>query len=391
MVSEKSTSQYIKERNINKIFHIIRAEKAISRVEIAKKMKLSQTSVGRSVAELMENGYVMEGGNIGNRVGRQRILLHVIPQKVMAIGIYLQKDRIDAGIVDISGNVINCNVYTLSDTSPVHVVESIKIAIDTELKQIPDEKLSNLVGIGVSVPGTVNYKTGVVLQSPTFGWRSLNLGSFLKSCYPYHIIVDNDVKAFAKAQRFLNTVEDPNNFLVVHLGTGISLGEMENGKLSRGINNIAGEVGHIILDPNGALCDCGRRGCLQTRIGKAAIERELGVSFTEAVRRYHENDMESFQVMNRVADEIAMWVANFVNIFDPNELILTGSMLDEWEELYELIVSGCKRFLWEQLPAGIRIKRPEIRAEANNIVSSASNVFYKFVIKNGQSCYDYSL
>lgn len=391
MVSEKSTSQYIKEQNINRIFHIIRKEKAISRVEIARKMKLSQTSVGRSVAELMEAGYIMEGENVGNSVGRQRILLHVIPKKVMAIGIYLQPDRIDAGLVDITGNILIQKSYQLAGVSPVYVVENIKIGIDYILKQIPDESLSSLVGIGVSVPGTVNYRTGIVMQAPSLGWNNLNLGSLLTSCYPYNIIIDNDVKSFAKAQRFLNTVEDPDQFLVVHLGNGVALAEMQNGKLSRGNNNIAGEIGHIMVDPNGPLCDCGKRGCLQTRISKSSIEKELGISFREAVSRYHRNDETCFRVLSRVANEIAMWTANFVNIFDPKEIILTGSMLDEWDELFDIIVNGCRRFLWEQLPAGVAIKRPELRGAQNNIAAAASNVFYKFVIKDGQNYYDYSL
>ena len=144
MEAKKSTSQRIKECNINSIFHIIRNEKAISRVEIAKKMGLSQTSVGRSVSELMEAGYVKEGENAGSSVGRQRILLHVVPQRVLSVGIYLQPERIDAGLVDISGKILSQKSYELYDTSPSYVVECIKVAIDSILKQIPDEKLQNL-------------------------------------------------------------------------------------------------------------------------------------------------------------------------------------------------------------------------------------------------------
>lgn len=391
MVAGKSTSQYIKEQNINKIFHIIRNEKSISRVEIAKKMRMSQTSVGRSVAELVEAGYVVEGQNVGNSVGRQRILLHIVPQKILMIGIYLLRERIDAGLVDAAGNILVQRSYEIEETSPVYVVERIKVAIDYMLGQIPDNKLKNLVGVGVSVPATVNYKTGFVMQSPSFHWRSLNLGSLLTACYPYNIIVDNDVKSFAKAQRFLNTIDDPNYFIVLHLGNGIALAEMLDGRLSRGENNIAGEIGHIITDPNGILCDCGRRGCLQTQLSKGSIERELGIPFQEAVRRYHENDERCSQVLNRVANEIAMWTANFVNIFDPKEIILTGSMLDEWDELFDMIVNGSKRFLSEQISSGIKIKRPSLKGVENNIVAAASNVFYKFTIKNGESYYDHSL
>ncbi len=391
MEAKKSTSQRIKECNINSIFHIIRNEKAISRVEIAKKMGLSQTSVGRSVSELMEAGYVKEGENAGSSVGRQRILLHVVPQRVLSVGIYLQPERIDAGLVDISGKILSQKSYELYDTSPSYVVECIKVAIDSILKQIPDEKLQNLVGVGVSVPGTVNYKTGIVMSAPSFHWRSLNLGNMLKTCYPYHVIVDNDVKSFAKAQRFLNTVENPNEFLVIHLGNGVAMAEMQDGKLIRGNNNIAGEIGHMIIDPNGPWCDCGRRGCIQTTISKGSIEKKLGIPFKEAVKRYYENDEQCFSLLNQVANDIAMWVSNFVNIFDPNEIILTGSMIDEWDELFEMIGSRCKRFLWQQLPYEIKIKRSKLRGIESNIVAAASNIFYKFVIKDGQNYYDYSL
>lgn len=391
MKSEKSTSQYIKECNINRIFHIIRKENGISRVEIAKKMNLSQTSVGRSVAELIEAGYIMEGENVGNSVGRQRTLLHVVPSKVLGIGIYLQPEKLDAGLVDVAGNILVQKSYKLQGTNTDYVVEQIKIAIDSILNLLPDDKIENLLGIGVSVPGTVNYKTGIVMNAPSFHWRSLNLGNLLKSCYPYHIIVDNDVTSFAKAQRLLNTAEDPNQFLVIHLGNGVAIAEMHDGKLIRGKNNVAGEIGHIITNPNGALCDCGRRGCLQTVISKSSIEKELGIPFHEAVQRYYENDEKCFTVLNRVANDISIWVANLVNIFDPNEIILTGSMLDEWKDLFNIIESRCKRFLWEQLSATVKVTKAKLCGIESNIVASASNVFYKFVIKDQKSYYDYTL
>lgn len=391
MKSEKSTSQYIKEHNINQIFHIIRKEKGISRVEIAKRMNLSQTSVGRSVLELLEAGYVTEGENVGNSVGRQRILLHVVPRKALFIGVYLSSRRIDIGLVDIAGNILVQKSYEMEDTAPDYVVEKIKIAIDYILMQIADEELENLVGIGVSVPGTVDYRTGLVMNAPTLHWKAVHLGSLLQSCYPYNIVVDNDVKSFAKAQRFLNSVEDPNEFLVLHLGTGIAMAEMRNGRLMRGRNNVAGEVGHIIINPNGPLCDCGRRGCLQSSISKGSIEKELGMPFKEAVNGYYNGDERCFAVLNRVANDIAIWISNFMNIFDPMEIILTGSMLDEWEELFGMVENRCQRFLWDQLTYGIKIKRAKLRGIESNIVASASNIFYKFVIKDNKNYYDHSL
>lgn len=388
MVASKVTSQLIKEQNINNIYQVICSEKAISRVEIAKKLKLSQTSVGRSVAELLDAGYIRVGENIGNSVGRQRTLLHVVPTKVLAIGIFICCDRIDAGLVDISGNILARKSFQLQETTVDYVVEEIKVIIDFLLSQIEDESLTNLVGIGVSVPGTVNYKTGIVIGAPLLHWKSVNMGSILQACYPYNIVVDNSVKSYAKEQRFLNSASNPNEFLVIHLGEDFELAEMLGGKLIRGQNNMAGEIGHILIEPNGALCDCGRRGCLQARINKNYIEKELGKTFSEAVKGYYNNDECCFRVLNRVVNDISMWLANLMNIYDPSEIFLTGSMIDEWDELTDLINKHFKRFLWSQFTDKVKITKSKLRGQEGNIVAAASNIFYKFIIKDLKNYYD---
>lgn len=388
MVSNKVTSQLIKEQNINNIYQVIRSEKAISRVEIAKKLKLSQTSVGRSVSDLLEAGYIRVGENIGNSVGRQRTLLHIVPTKVLSMGLFICNDRIDAGVVDISGNILNQKTFELQNTTVGYVVEEIKVIIDYLLSQVEDESLENLVGIGVSVPGTVNYKTGMIIEAPLLHWKSVNLGGILQACYPYNIVIDNSVKSFAKEQRFLNTASDPNEFLVIHLGADFSLAEMLGGKLIRGHNNMAGEIGHILIEPNGALCDCGRRGCLQTRVNKNYIEKELGKTFAEAVKGYYDGDESCFRVLNRVVNDISMWLANLMNIYDPGEIFLTGSMIDEWDELIDLVSKHFRRFLWSQFTDGVKITKPKLLGREGNVVAAASNIFYKFVIKDMKNYYD---
>ena len=387
----KTTSQLIKENNVNEIFRIIREEKAISRVEIAQKMQLSQTSVGRSVAEMVNAGYVVEGENVGNSVGRQRRLLHIAARRALAIGVYLKKGWIHAGLVDVNGTVLAEKSCAFTSADQTDVMAHVNSAIDALLHEMTDRDLTNLVGIGVTVVGaSVNYKEGIILHAEALGWHSFNLGSRLKAVYPYTIIVDTDVNSEAKAQKFLNTVADPDEFLVVHLGTGISLSQMINGNFARGYRNCAGEMGHVIVDPNGAPCECGRRGCLNTVIGRNGIEKQLGMPFSEAIKKYHENDRACSDILNRSVNRISIWLANLIHLYDPREVVLTGSMIDEWDEMFDMVVSSCRRYMGSYFAYDSGIKRPKLRGTENSIVVAASNIFYKFTIKDNENYYDYS-
>ncbi len=391
MYRTKTTSQLIKEKNINEIFQIIRDEKAISRVEIAKKMKLSQTSVGRSVSELMDAGYVVEGENVGNSVGRQRIQLRIVPDRALALGIYLQRQSIDAGLVDVNGNLIRKSSFMFAETKQTDIVENVSEVIDSILSSLSDQILSHLVGIGITIPGaSINYREGIILHSEELGVASFHLGSRLQAVYPYTIIIDTDVNSEAKAQKFLNSVENPDEFIVIHLGTGISLAQTINGKIARGAHNCSGELGHIITETNGVLCECGRRGCLQTVIGRRGIEKQLGISFSDAVKRYHENDRDCQYLLNRAVHQISVWLANMIHLYDPREVILTGSMIDEWEEMFDMIVRNAKRYTGNYFTYDYSVKRPLLRGIDNHIVVAASNIFYKFSIKNNENYYDFS-
>ena len=384
-----TNSQQIKENNINEIFQIIKKEKAISRVEIAQKMNLSQTSVGRSVLQLIEAGYVMEGENVGNTVGRQRVLLHVVPKRALAIGVFLSSERIDAGLVDVAGNILLRNTCDPEAADGAGIVEKIRACVDALLAQMEPQDRDHLVGIGVTLPGTINYKSGTVVHSAHFNLHNFNLGSALKANYPYTIVVDSSVCSCVKMQQFTNSAKNAEEFLVVSLGEEISMSLMINGKIARGPNNCAGELGHVIVNPNGALCECGRRGCLQTVISRGSVEKELGMSFQDAVKGYDSGNEKCTDVLNRLVSETALWIVNVMYIFNPMELILTGSMIDDWEPMFDLISAGSRRLMGDYFVHNNVIKRNRLGGEDGNIVSAASNIFYKFKIRNGENYFDY--
>ena len=383
------TSREIKEKNINEIFQIIRKEKEISRVEIAKKMNMSQTSVGRLVSELIEASYIIEVGNIGGSIGRQRIRLQVVPESALALGVFLTPFCVETGLVDVTGKIIvKKKIQNFPLKKPTDIIEVIKKGVNSIVEELSEQNLLHLVGVGITLPGTVDYRTGMILKSSLLGVHNFPMGNLLEMQLPYRIVIDNAVSSCAKMQRFIGNVLDSDEFMVMNLGDEISMSQMINGKIARGKDYCFGELGHVIVSPNGELCECGRRGCLQTVIGKRSVENELSRSFSEAVKDFKTGDIQCEDVLKRLIAEISRWIANIIYIFDPGELILTGTMLDEWEEMFDLIATTSMRLLGNYLEHKVVIRRNELYGAENDIVTAASNIFYKFQIKEGRNDYD---
>lgn len=381
---QKLNSNYVRELHLNQIYELVRLKGPVSRVTLSEMVCLSPTSVGKMMKELIEEGFVREIGEVSGNLGRKATLLDIVPNRMRAIGISLREGEIRAGVVNIRGEILQKKRLAVEDKSYIHVVEQIKSLID-ELsdfchRQSGGSPVKLPVGIGVNVSASAEYQTGTVISWPEFGWKNIPLKALLQRSYPYPVWVDNQAKAESKAVKLFGQVNDRQEYMMVHLDDEISVVRMLGGTLMRGANHLEGEIGHMIIDPNGALCKCGRKGCLNTKIGRGALEQRLGMSFGEMVRRYREGDVRCVEELNIISNELALWIANAAIMYDPPEIILTGSMVDECSELYEQIAYKHKRFLLPNIQSRMLLSKCSIPYTDMHYISSAANVFYKLSV-----------
>lgn len=379
MIEAKHDSGLMKEYNEKLLYNLIRTKGPISRVDLAKLTGMSPTSVGRVAARFLEEGYTREVGTVNGNVGRKATLLDIIPEGVLAIGVDLNIPHIRVGLVNIQGDITyRCVRDNRPENSVAQVVEIVREAIDEILGGLDSAVKRHIMGIGVSSAGPVNWADGVVLSSPQLNWTHgpVALCDMLSEHFDYEVAVDNDTKSVAQAEQLFGNASD--SALIVYLGSGIGSTLILNGRIVRGNNNMAGEIGHMIVEPGGTLCDCGRRGCLQSTACINALENITGRRYAELVQLAKEGDETIAPMMDKTATFLAQWIANVAIAYDPKELILFGDMLNQWPELFELIRERYKQFLWMAGTHKLVLRQSALRHTDIPYLAGASSIFQRF-------------
>lgn len=256
-----------------------------------------------------------------------------------AIGIDIGGTRTRVGLCDYEGE-IHHRVHMPTLAEPAEMLPLLIEAFGPCCEAV-GVKLVELAGIGCSAAGTVDFKRGVLRQAPHLPrWEGFPLVQKLKDVLPKgtYIVLDNDANAAAWA---ISRFEAPQlrNLVYVTVSTGIGGGIVIDGRLYHGRDGNAAEVGHIILDPYGPPCDCGKRGCWESLASGTAIaymaEERLGlkVSADEVFQRAAQGDAESRAIVEEAAFYLGVGLASLTEIFDPETIFLGGGMMNSWEQL----------------------------------------------------------
>lgn len=197
-----------------------------------------------------------------------------------AIGVRVHPQQLIGVIINLDGEIVRFaaeaaepGVMTrgLQNTTPATVVDAVA-ALHTELSMVASDLGESVVGLGVTVGGHVDGEIGEVQFSPSLGWQAVSLGSLLMEATGLEAVnVENDAKTLAVAEQLFGHGHEHESFAVLRIHTGVGCGLVIGHDLYRGKTGLAGELGHLVLEPGGNPCRCGGRGCLQTIASRNAI------------------------------------------------------------------------------------------------------------------------
>lgn len=372
----KQDQDVIKQHNKSMVLDVIRARRPISRTEISKVTQMSATSIGRLVAELTEEGLIRETEELASSgVGRKAVMLDIVPDGRYAVGIDIQKKRVIVGLMDFAETPVASTElrHNARSATPDETIALLAQAVDSLLRdhRIPRGKVA---GIGIGTPGVIDYERGVVQLSSTLGWRDVKLADRIAEATGIRTVIDNDLKVKILGEYLYGAAQGSDKTVLINVGTGIGSSLIINGSIFRGGSNSAGELGHMTLDPHGNLCECGKRGCLQTYIDESALLtearkikeiREIGDLF-EAVRG---GESWAVEIMDRAALYIAVTVNNIVCLYDPDTVILSGDLVEQFEEILDRLQDHCKQVVWEPFRDSFQVIAS--RLQGNSIVLGA--------------------
>lgn len=322
--------QLVKIQNRNLILKLIYERGSISRQEISRIIGLTPATVTNITGELLEDGFIMELPSFEERSGsgRKAIPLAINPSSGYVIGVDIGPRIIRIATSNLLGHLSNIDTIQYEKLRE----ESLLELLIEKLKVLTEDR--NILGIGIGIPGLVDSASGELKISPNLGWRNLKLAKPIRDALGLPVVVENNVKTMALAEKWFGKGKKSNNFVLVYVSLGIGAGIIIDGKVYRGAHNGAGEIGHTAVSEDGEICNCGKRGCLETfASARAIIKRFKGIpgdeddDINEIRTAIERKDSKALEIVERAGYYLGVGISNLVNMFDPEMIILSGRVI----------------------------------------------------------------
>ncbi|WP_433159028.1 ROK family transcriptional regulator [Kribbella sp. CA-247076] len=329
---------------------IRRTEQKLSRVELAEATGLSGQAISNITRRLLEAGLVREAGRQrGNGLGKPRTLLELEPTGQYAVGVHLDPAVVTVVMLDLTGEVVaRRRVETPYGDHPDVLIDGIAATIEEVIGEAGAPR-DRVVGLGIAAPGPIDVDRGVVVDPPNLAaWHLVPLRDELRVRTGLPVLLDKDVTAAASAEKWAGGPNGRGSFVFFYLGTGIGAGLVIGDEVVRGSSSNVGELGHVIVDPDGPLCYCGRRGCVgetsQPRyLVRQAIQagvlaqgidladrQAVDAAFTRLCAVAEAGPGVAREIVAASAERIAKVVEDIANLLDLERVVFGGP---HWEQL----------------------------------------------------------
>lgn len=335
-ISEKKQQQRAQ------ILDIIYAQGPISRIEISQLAQLTPATITELSANLLESGLIYEvGEEESGRVGRRKINLDVSPNQEFYVGIELAEQVTIYVLADNLGNIIDhhTEVGFKDDNFSYQVVFSELEAFRSRNSEFEIE------AIGIALPGHFD-EDKLRIQSNRPMWRNFDLKSLIEEL-DVPVFAKNNVKCMVLSERIFKR-KNGGNYIFCHIRRGIFAAAMYNQELYGEGNNAIGEIGHIVVDPKGLQCECGKHGCLQTFISEAWLIKKAGILFdsgnsklkllveerdeiglAEILQAYHLGDVGIQELLHEGLAYLAMVINNIGMLIDTDTIYIHSELFDD--------------------------------------------------------------
>ncbi len=331
MEEQKTVSMHqMKRSNRRALFNQVYEKGAISRPQLSHLTGMSVMTVGRIADELIALGLLCEQESTENASqGRPPRLLSIRREPTLCLGMFIDREGVEICAADAYGKVVHQEdlMLDLPAMQPSQVAQTLADHVLALREVLPLQP-----SLGVTLPGIIDPASGVVGFSSQLKWRDVPLGDMLQTLLPGTFIsIDNDVKACALAEMKFGEARNHANSVLLSIGSGIGAAVVINNTLYRGLNNLAGEIGHISIGNNERMCECGHMGCLQTKVADFSILQQArvtrpGITMQGVLDAYESRASWALMLVEQMAQSLAMVVNLLVCSYSPDVVVVGGSM-----------------------------------------------------------------
>ncbi|MEU4192164.1 ROK family transcriptional regulator [Kribbella sp. NPDC026611] len=341
------------------VLDAIRRSEQLSRVELAEATGLSGQAISNIARRLLDAGLVREAGRLrGAGIGKPRTLLELEPAGQYAVGVHLDPAVVTVVLLDLTGEAVARRRMLIEDADkPDVLIDAIAATIEDVLLESGAPR-DRVTGVGIAAPGPIDVERGVVVDPPNLAaWHLVPLRDELRERTGLPTVLDKDVTAAASAEKWAG---QGGSFVFFYLGTGVGAGLVIADEVVRGASSNVGEIGHVIVDPDGPVCYCGRRGCVgetsqprylvQQAVHAGVIAQGIDIDDRQAVdvafaglcAQAAAGPGLAREIVAALAERIAKVVEDIANLLDLDRVVFGGP---HWEQLAPTFVDVVRKAL----------------------------------------------
>jgi len=337
---ELASSEIARDINRDIVLELIRAHQPVGRAELARFSGLQPSTVSAIVEQLLREKWITEGAVAKRPRGRRPTMLALNDELVILVA-DLRPGLAILAVVDLNGRFLARESVPLASNAE-RATAKIAEAMEAMRTQFPDKTFE---GVGVSVPGRVNPDTQRILLAPNLHWSDFDVKRALADRLKLQVELDNDANACLISELWFGHMDGVRNAVLVAIGEGLGSAILAHGQILSGRSGLAGEFGHIPIDPAGPLCGCGQRGCWETFASSTAALRyyaelnpkSTGTTIQHLLKLAEEGDATALAALDRQAVALGRGLRLVTAALSPEVVIVIGDITALWTRLAPIV------------------------------------------------------
>jgi len=331
--TQVASSQTARDINRGVVLNLIRRRQPISRADLARMSGLQRSTVSLITEQLIRERWVVHGPIGRLPRGRRPTFLRLNDRRAILVA-DLRPAQTTVGVADVNGNFLSQE--TMPTTRDPRVTAGALAVKIRHLMKVYSDRVFE--GVGISIPGRFSESSQQIVFAPNLGWPEFDFKGTIEQATGMRVELENAANACVLAEVWFGHHEKVRDFVVVTVSEGIGTGVFANGQLIRGRNDMAGEFGHVPLDPNGLPCTCGGRGCWEVYASNRAALRYYhesakssdGLTFQELLALAESGDPLAAKALDRMVHALGRGMRMLVAGFAPEEVVVVGELTRQW-------------------------------------------------------------
>lgn len=331
LVGRDKINQY----NRQLILSLFKGNRNLARRDIVALTGMRQGTMQVHIEALLQERILVEKGLGRSKVGRRPRMLQIDPTRYMIVGGYLEPDRVQLVLADLFGRIVarQTELPTVNEDRS-HLL----LAMGRGLIGLIEDRCrrEDILGIALGVPGRLDVREQILTETRIgTWWKGMELGRYIRTQFGCKLWLDNDIRLAALAEARVGVCTATKTFLYVNIDRQVQLALMLDGRMYSGLDGVAGKLGHMCLTPDGPLCACGNRGCVNTLASNFALidfyrkitgDEKMHVTVEEIVERARSGQTAANYALEQAARWLGLALANLASLLNPEKIVLAGQI-----------------------------------------------------------------